>query len=69
MEVIKVISQSMGGLRAEVIIQNDKGLILTKHIHRHSGGWYYNTGFQIIQTKKGKERHPIAGLMDIQPNI
>ena len=69
MEVIKVISQSMGGLQAEVIIQNDKGLLRTKHIHRHSGGWYHNVGFQIIQTKKGKERRPVAKLMDTQPNI
>ena len=69
MEVIKVISQSMGGLCAEVIVQNDKGLLLTKHIHKHSGGWYYNTGFQIIQTKKGKERRPVAKLMDTQPNF
>jgi len=69
METIKVISQSMGGLCAEVIIQNDKGLLLTKHIHKHSGGWYYNTGFQIIQTKKGKERRPVARLMGSQPNI
>jgi hypothetical protein len=69
MEIIKVVSQSMGSLRAEVIIQNDKGLILTKHIHRHSKGWYYNIGFQIIQIKKGKERRPVAKFMDTQPNI
>jgi len=56
MEVIKVISQSMGGLCAEVIIQNDKGLLLTKHIQRHSGGWYHIISvFKLYKLRREKK--------------
>lgn len=66
MEVITVISKSPDNQRAEVIVQTDKGLLQTKHIHKGAKNWTY---CERIIYKKNRERKFIIKNFATPPGI
>lgn len=66
MKIIQVVSKSSDGRRAEVVVQTDKGLLRTKHIHKGAKNWTY---CERIIYKKNRERKFIIKNFATSPSV